>query len=208
MAEGTNLAERGREKISAAAAIELAKKFAKDRYKADLSNSDHALAEARSFAGGQVERLDKDVIDQGRQWATRLALVSRTTAGNGYQASKASASVAGACKKVFAIIGELEALVATDTEISLFQKVDKDDYFGGYGRDDFKRLSVADLTEGREPGDALEHADIVDQIHDMAGNRIAGDLLEYLNQYEIEPIVIPAEPEGEKPANGRRRRRS
>lgn len=204
MAESTQLAERGKEKITAAAAIELVKKFVKDRYKEDKANSDRALAEARTFAGGQVERLDKDVIDQGRQWATRLALISRQTSGSGYQASKSGSAIAGAVKKVFAVVGELEALVATDTEISLFQKVDADDYYPRYGGADIRRLKVEDLTTGCEAGTTIDQGAIVDELHDMVGPRVGGHVVELLNQYEIEPLVVPSE--NGAPSKGRRRR--
>ncbi|HEX3458504.1 MAG TPA: hypothetical protein VHR97_11170 [Candidatus Baltobacteraceae bacterium] len=201
------LAERGKEKISAAAAIELVKKFAKDRYKEDKANSDRALAHAREMAGGQIERIDKDVIEQGRAWATRLALISRTT-GNGsgpsyYQASRPNAAVVPIVKKLFGIIGELEAIVATDTEISLFQKPDENDYFGfGEG---LKKLTVASLTEDADPGDTIKAEDIVEGLVEELGDPVREGVVELLKQYEIEPIVVP---EDQKPAKNGRRRRS
>jgi hypothetical protein len=206
MAEGTQLAERGKEKITAAAAIELVKKFVKDRHKEDKANSDRYLTQARDFAGGQVEQLDKSVVDQGRRWATRLALISRTTAGSGYQASKSSQALAGLCKKVFAILGELEAVMATDTEISLFQKVDDNDYFGL--STDFNKMSVRTLTEYCDPGETLDQGAIVERLIDDLGEKVGDAVTELLSQYEIEPIIVPGKEEGAPAKNGRRRRRS
>lgn len=208
MAEGTQLAERGKEQITAAAAIELLKKFIKERYKADKVESDRAIEQARQFAGGQIERLDKDVIDQGRQWATRLALISRQTAGSGYQASKSGAALGATVKKIFAIVGELEALMAVDTEISLFGKLEERDY---YGYDTLRvkgrtvKDLVADLANMGEPGEIIDAESIIATLTDDLGEKVQDAAIALLSQYEIEPIVVPEE---EPAKNGRRRRRS
>jgi hypothetical protein len=204
MTETAQLAEVGKERITAAAAIELAKKFVKDRYKEDKLNNDRALAQARDFAGGQIERVDKDVVDQGRQWATRLAMISRRTAGSGYNTSRPAAALVPIVKKLYGLIGELEAMMATDTEISLFQKVDETEYFGYAGA--LKKLSVRELTEYCDPGETVEQSTIVEFLVDGLGEKVGDAVEELLGQYEIEPIVVPGEQEG-APANGKRPRR-
>lgn len=204
----TQLAERGKEKISLGQALELVKEFAKKRYKEDRSNRDRALAHARDLAGGQVERLDKDVVDQGRQWATRLAMISRTTAGSGYQTSKSSVAIAAACKKVFGIIGELEALAATDTEIPLFAQIQEEEYFGDH-YSDIRKTTVKSLSEWFGPGESVGLDQLLDQVTMDVGSGVSEGIREFLAQYEIEPIIVPDEPEGVKPAkNSRRGRRS
>ena len=204
----TTLAERGKERISAAEAIERVKTLVKNRYKDDKADSDRALAEARNFAGGQVERIDKDVIEQGRKWATRLALISRATAsGSGagyYQTSKPNAALVPIVKKIFGILGELEAVVATDSELPLFSPVHERDYYGErYGPDhDIRKLNVGHITKAGDPGETIDHDAIVDMISESVGESVGEAVTELLAQFEIEPIVIPEEPE--KPRrNGR-----
>lgn len=174
----TTLAERGKERISAAEAIERVKTLVKNRYSDDKADSDRALEEARKFAGGQVERVDKDVIEQGRKWATRLALISRSTAsGSGssyYQTSKPNAALVPLVKKIFGIIGELEAAVATDSELPLFSPVNERDYYGDtYAPDhDIRKLKVAHITKAGEPGETIDHDSIVDMISESVGEKI------------------------------------
>jgi hypothetical protein len=102
------------------------------------------------------------------------------------------------------LIGELEAMMATDTEISLFQKVDETEYFGYAGA--LKTLSVRELTEYCDPGETVEQSTIVERLVDGLGESVGDAVEELLGQYEIEPIVVP-ESEG-KPTNGKRRRSS
>lgn len=51
----------------------------------------------------------------------RLAMIARSSAGNGYNSSKTNAALVPVVKKLYALIGELEAVQATDVELGLRQ---------------------------------------------------------------------------------------
>jgi hypothetical protein len=211
---GSALAEQ-KPKISIGEALELVKKTVSARYDDDRASHNRAFSEIEKQVGGQTERLDRQVIDQGRAWATRLAVIARRTSGgkNGYdryQTSKTGAALEGAVKKIYGVLGELEAMVAVDIEVSLFDKVDKSEYFGG-DYDGIKKLTAKRLLEVAE--DMGEHFDqdaLVESILESCGEKVDDDVKALLDQYEIE--LPEPKPEGDEPASGkgggRRRKRS
>jgi hypothetical protein len=205
-------------KISIGEALELVKKHVSTEYDAARKAHNNAFRDIEKEVGGQTERLDRAVIDQGRAWAMRLAVIARrTSAGsrsnysNGFQTSKAGPTIEAAVKKIFSLIGELEAIVAVDMEVSLFEPVRKEEYFGSdYGMDSIKKLKATDVTEGFDDSDDVESRAgiVVETIVEACGEKMDQSVRELLEGYEIDVPApeVPGE-EDAATANGGRRRR-
>lgn len=139
MGRGTALATAGagvpaaKKKITMAAAHDLVRKLAADRYRADADEAKARVQEAVRRVGGQTSKLDSSVLDQGRLWATRLALIARRNKKRDYTTSKLSGKLDSAVTKIMAIIGELEAIALTDVEMGLFEEVERDHYVAERG---------------------------------------------------------------------------
>lgn len=164
-----------KKKITMAAAHDLVRKLAADRYRADAEEAKARLQEAQRRVGGQTSKLDSSVLDQGRLWATRLALVARRNKKRDYSTSKLSVKLDSAVTKIMAIIGELEAIALTDVEMGLFEDVERDQY-------------IADRSYHVRKDDPLSNI-----AHD--NKKLRREARELLEQYEIEP-----EPGGKKGA--------
>jgi hypothetical protein len=157
-----------KKQITTAAAFDMVKKLATDEFRARKAVSDSNIREAEKTLGGQTKTLDKSLLDQGRAWMTRCALIARRNAGSGYNTSKTSVKLQSLVGKISAIIGELEALLVTDVEMGLFENVDKDDFLvkNEYRHDKNNPLSVI-------PGDNEELYDKAEAL--LAGYEIVDE---------------------------------
>jgi len=120
-----------KKQITHRAAIDLVKKLATDRYRAERDAAKEALKEAERGIGGSTRKLDRTLVDQGRAWMTRVALIGRR-ASTGINASKSAGKLTSLAGEIAGIVGKIEAIILTDVEIGLFQDVDENDYLAEY----------------------------------------------------------------------------
>ncbi len=135
--------------ISPKEALLIAQQTLTTAYKQAKANAAREFANIEARVGGSVEQLDATVIEQGRRWAQRLTLIARRNAGSNYSPNKSSVAIQAEVKKIFGVIGSLEAIVANDVEIPLFGKVSEEQFFGDSSIDirRFKPKDLDDLVE-------------------------------------------------------------
>ncbi len=115
-----------------------AAKIAQDVARAALrAAKDENKKRARTLAaelGGQLERLDDDVVEQGRKWAARIAAISAKKkvgrTGGYYGSAPPSDPLDKIVTKITAVLGELEELRLTDRALGLFETLNEHEYVG------------------------------------------------------------------------------
>lgn len=215
MSRGSSTLAVHKEQVTPEQALARVQQIAKEKY-------DEAIRQQRKFSktmderlGGQSERLDASVVDQGRAWATRLAIIAKRNAGTSYSPSKTSIAVQKVVSKIYGAIGELEAIVASDIEIPLFatggKKAIEQQFFGGDSTwADIRKVEPKELFEGIDLQDDYdrEHApeSIADALLESVGEVAADDVREYLKTIEI-VVELPEKAEGaqkKRPRSGRK----
>lgn len=213
MSRSTALAER-KEQVTPEQLLAVVQNFAKEKFQEARAQTKEAARGIDTMCGGQTEKLDRDVVEQGRTWATRLAIIARRQSGpNSYSPSKVAVAIQAVTKKVYAAIGELEAIVANDIEIPLFNnpKDLEQQIFGGgpYGIGDIRKAKLKDVLDGIDEEDLADPKAINQIVKDFfaesVGEHIADGVQDLLERYEVLPTK-EALPDGAKP--GKRGRTS
>lgn len=188
-------------------------------FKEAKANASREFASIESRVGGSTEQLDASVIEQGRRWAQRLTMIARRSAGTRHTPSKTSVAIQVEVKKIFAVIGSLEAIIANDVEIPLFAQISEQSFFGD-DYIDIRKMKAADLEDivrasaGVYKYGANKNVDAATLRSREFLDTLLGDIEPEKRQLVIDAIGdrlvdIPAdEDEDEDVPTGKRKRRS
>lgn len=169
MSKSTALAERSTT-VTPAEALKLVRDHVRAKYVEAKKAPAQQFKQIAKEVGGQVDKLDRAVVEDVKRLAIRLAAIARRSGGAGYNTNKAAPAIQAASKKLFVISAELESVVANDVEIPLFEAPDEASFFG-YGYEDIRRVKIGrgygnvDLAEFEGDADLLR-----DHLSDLVGH--------------------------------------